>query len=975
MKRILPGILAFIIFITLLPAAPADVYADSTASFVFSEDGITASSSYFDSFINGTALTIRADGVYEITGSCSEGSIVIRDGLSDVVLILRDLTLKSSKTATILVKKNSGITIHTEGTVDLYDDEDPENENSPDKAFSSAFEGAAVKIKKKAGVVFCGDGILNIHGNAKTGISGSSQANVSFSSSDMTYNISSAGNAVSSDGSITVYGGTFSINAEKDGIKSVPDSDDEASDGTVTIYGGTFDIDAGSDGIQAEELTVYNGSFDIKTLTGYDTSGTKYWNRTHGKMTEFIGTFNQRTMSCKGLKASGDRPEKENILNIYGGSFIIDSADDAVHSDNIARITGGTFDIETGDDAVHAEKTLIIGTEGGYERDPEINVYHSYEGMESSHVYFYQGRYCCEAYTDGINASGSLEDSFAVSDDSIEIYGGIIYINSRGDGIDSNGSLTLKGGSAVIYSDGARGVDSPLDANGDMIIDGFTLFGSGSYGVDGPLKPSYFRQPYYEYNRIISENKLMQVINDDQAVFNDIIPKRSSYILYTSPDLTDSDIFIVGGSELDRCKSSDLNHSYGELETVAAPTAAGVGIGRYTCSQCGKESFKTLLYDEHYLCEGHEGTGYMEDSGFEVTFECDEGVDSVEVFYTKDDEIPYFDGLSPVISRDGDTGFPLSDGNGQLNFRINLLRGYSPNEVSATSGSYKNLKQDPDETGDIFRWRMTKIKNDSAVTVTTGIKADLDSDTEIFLLPGDEYQTEAFIGGEKASSENAEYKSSNNSCVFVSSDGIITAKKQGAATVTITPKEGGDAASCTVRVLFNDVPLSHGYYSAVCWAADNNITGGYNDGSGNFGIGDPVTRGQVVQFLWRMAGKPEPEKNTQTFRDVKTGHNYYKAVQWAYEQGITAGYSSGKFGPNNTCKRGQICTFLWRYAGKPAPKKNTQTFKDVPKSHGFYKAVQWASEQKITAGLGDGTFGVDDPCTRGQCVTFLYRFL
>ncbi len=176
------------------------------------------------------------------------------------------------------------------------------------------------------------------------------------------------------------------------------------------------------------------------------------------------------------------------------------------------------------------------------------------------------------------------------------------------------------------------------------------------------------------------------------------------------------------------------------------------------------------------------------------------------------------------------------------------------------------------------------------------------------------------------------------------------------------------------RICFKDVPMTHSFHKAVYWAADEKITTGYSGArAGLFGVNDDITRGQVVTFLWKIAGNPAPRKNTQTFKDVPTTHSFYKAIQWAVEQGIASGYSSGNFGPNDNCTRGQIATFLWKYAGKKAPAKNTQTFSDVPTTHSFYKAVQWAVEQGITSGFADGSFGVTRTCTRGQCVTFLYK--
>ena len=123
---------------------------------------------------------------------------------------------------------------------------------------------------------------------------------------------------------------------------------------------------------------------------------------------------------------------------------------------------------------------------------------------------------------------------------------------------------------------------------------------------------------------------------------------------------------------------------------------------------------------------------------------------------------------------------------------------------------------------------------------------------------------------------------------------------------------------------FPDVPPGHNYGKDIYWAVDAGITAGYNNGL--FGVSDNITRGQVVMFLWRLAGKPEPKKNTQTFTDVPTDHSYYKAIQWASEKKITAGYKDKSFGVKDNCTRGQIVTFLWRYKGKPAPSSTKPIF-------------------------------------------------
>ena len=200
----------------------------------------------------------------------------------------------------------------------------------------------------------------------------------------------------------------------------------------------------------------------------------------------------------------------------------------------------------------------------------------------------------------------------------------------------------------------------------------------------------------------------------------------------------------------------------------------------------------------------------------------------------------------------------------------------------------------------------------------------------------------------------------------------------GSETITNVMQFSYDLKTTVVTgALFTDVPLTHNFSRFIYWAYSEGITGGIGN-TGRFGVKDDVTRGQVVMFLWRAAGQPEPKKKTQTFKDVPTTHNFYKAIQWASEQGITGGYTgkkAGYFGPNDNCTRGQIVTFMWRFAGQDAPKGKEQTFSDVPVKHNFYRAVQWAYENAITTGYSSGAFGVSDTCTRGQCVTFLFRLV
>ena len=170
---------------------------------------------------------------------------------------------------------------------------------------------------------------------------------------------------------------------------------------------------------------------------------------------------------------------------------------------------------------------------------------------------------------------------------------------------------------------------------------------------------------------------------------------------------------------------------------------------------------------------------------------------------------------------------------------------------------------------------------------------------------------------------------------------------------------------------FQDVPSDAYYFEAVNWAAANNVTNGTSETTFSPNVG--CTRAQVVTFLWRAAGQPEPTEGTNPFTDVKEGTYYYKAVLWAVEKGITNGTSETTFDPDETCTRGQIVTFLWRREGKPAPTGANNPFADVKPSAYFGSAVLWAVEKGITNGTSETTFEPNEDCTRAQVVTFLWR--
>ena len=170
---------------------------------------------------------------------------------------------------------------------------------------------------------------------------------------------------------------------------------------------------------------------------------------------------------------------------------------------------------------------------------------------------------------------------------------------------------------------------------------------------------------------------------------------------------------------------------------------------------------------------------------------------------------------------------------------------------------------------------------------------------------------------------------------------------------------------------FVDVPEDSFYYDSVMWAVEKGITTGVDDT--HFAPEATSNRAQVVTFLWRVAGEPEPAADTSNpFVDVTEADFYYKAVLWALENGITTGVDSTHFGPTIACNRAQAVTFLWRAEGESISEAEV-TFPDVPEDAFYHDAVAWAVENDITTGMGDGTFAPMIICNRAQVVTFLYR--
>ena len=212
---------------------------------------------------------------------------------------------------------------------------------------------------------------------------------------------------------------------------------------------------------------------------------------------------------------------------------------------------------------------------------------------------------------------------------------------------------------------------------------------------------------------------------------------------------------------------------------------------------------------------------------------------------------------------------------------------------------------------------------------------------------------------------------------------IYTKDFEGMKDVTVGGLEGSVAERFATKLgfefeaedypdgLFTDVKAKPFYSVPVLWAASTGVTQGYEDGS--FRPDAVCKRWQMVMFIWRFFGEPEATTTTD-FKDVPENAIYYKAVQWAAENGITNGTGDGNFSPDREVSRGMVVTMLNRLDGEPKASSTTKNFKDVTKNS-YYDAILWAQEVGVTNGYPDGTFKPNKTCSRGEIVTFMYRNL
>lgn len=524
--------------VTLAPEVSAAIEAvkkeqatevtDRTATIWLRDSGIEITGT--GCVADGGRLKITEAGVYEISGSLSNGSIYVNaDNDSEVHLILNGVTVHNETSAALYCKKAAKVTITlAEGSVNTLSD-------GASYVFEEGEEEPDATLYAKHDLVVNGTGKLNVtsaYGDAVKG-----KDSLYILGGELV--VDSAEDGIVGRDLLYVADGRLTVTAAADALKASNDTD--ATLGNVVIDGGQFALTAGTDGIQAENtLTINGGTFEMKTGGGsanasvktdeFGFGGGRGWGQWGDWNSGDVTTDEEDASSAKGLKAG-------TLLEINDGSFELDTSDDALHSNKNVVIKGGTFEVSSGDDGVHADETLQI------DGDSKILITKSYEGIEALNIVIDGGKIDITASDDGLNAAGGADGSgfgrpgaggFGEGQGEVTVNSGVLTVNATGDGLDSNGNLTINGGSVTVFgpTNGGNGV---LDYGGTFALNGGTLFAVGSSGM--AQTPSNSSKQYSLAAVLDSPAQAessVEILISGKTVMTVDVPKQFNYIVVSS---------------------------------------------------------------------------------------------------------------------------------------------------------------------------------------------------------------------------------------------------------------------------------------------------------------------------------------------------------------------------------------------------------------------------------------------------------
>lgn len=394
-------------------------------------------------------VTITDGGVYVLTGTLTDGRVLVNAPGADVTLVLQDADITCSDSSALYIYKAANVLVYLpDGTASTLTD--GSSYNYSDSVSSAADEEPNACLYAKSDLIIAGGGTLTVTGNTNNGITGKDTLKIE----NTAVSVTAANHGINGKDCLVLKQTDVTVTSGGDALRATNDSDTAL--GCVLIGASTLTLTAGEDGIQAET-----------TLTLFDTACTV---TSGGGSSAALAD----DASAKGIKAGTD-------ITVRSGSCTLDCADDAVHANGNVTTSGGTFTVTTGDDGVHADNAVTI-------TDGTINIPKCYEGIEGQTITISGGTIDIVSSDDGLNAAGGADQSGfggrgpdrfgGSSDSSIAISGGTLRIDASGDGIDSNGNLTVSGGE-IYVSGPTSDSDSALDYDGAATVTGGTVIAAG----------------------------------------------------------------------------------------------------------------------------------------------------------------------------------------------------------------------------------------------------------------------------------------------------------------------------------------------------------------------------------------------------------------------------------------------------------------------------------------------------------------
>lgn len=520
-----------------------DTGYDEATSTKIQLDGTSATIEGDGANVKKGTVTISSAGTYVLSGNFSGQILVSATNQDKIHLILNGVKIKNEGSALYIEQADKTIVTLAAGTTNTLTD-------STNYTFATGENEPDATLFSKDDLTLNGTGTLGVTGNYKNGIRGKDDVIITGG----TYNITAKNTAIKAKDGLSIAAGNFDLTtSEGDGLQTNNSTDTDK--GWIAIDGGTFKIDAGRDGIQAEtNLSIRTATMTIKTAAGA------------------TSTDLDTEESYKGLKAG-------KAMHVDDGNFTINSADDAMHSNDTITIDGGTWTLATGDDGIHADNELTLN-------DGDITVSHSYEGYESAVITFNGGTHVIYSFDDGVNAGGGSDtaeetgmfgsDSFGGSesgpgggdqaDDSkkIIINDGAITIHAEGDGLDSNGNIAMTGG--TVYVDGpSGGGNGSLDYNGDFLQNGGVLIATGTADMAQTTSTDSKQKGLALYLDNTQQETVAFQIGD--TIYGVSPEKSFAFLFISTPEMNDTNsVTITLGGEISDTKNIATDASAGDTK-------------------------------------------------------------------------------------------------------------------------------------------------------------------------------------------------------------------------------------------------------------------------------------------------------------------------------------------------------------------------------------------------------------------------